>query len=351
MRQHIEKAKNFFETYDRYIGFGALLLGFTIDNLTLTRIDQWLDILIITSYLTLAGIVILLLNIFPNRFFSNWLPFVLQYAFGGLFSGFVVFYSRSASLFASWPFLVMLAILLLGNEFFRERYKRTAFQLSIYYIAIFTFTIFYVPIFVKEISDQVFILSGVASLLIMGLILRLMTLAASGISRSIYIARVSILAIFALFNVLYFTNIIPPIPLSLKEFDIYYNVTHEGDTYTVYEADIPWYSLTNRSKYYFTPSSSLYAFSSVFAPTDITSDIVHVWSFHNPVTEDWEVRDTITFPITGGRDGGFRGYSIKDKLEEGKWRVEVENKRGQVLGRKKFTVIQESLPELKQKQL
>jgi hypothetical protein len=351
MGENLEKAKAFAEKYDRSIGIGAMTLGFTVDSLTLTRIDQWLDNLILLSYLSLAGLTILLLNIFPNRLFTTWLPFVLQYAFGGLFSGFIIFYSRSASLIASWPFLLILAIVLLGNEFFRKRYRRTAFQLSIYYTAVFSFTIFYVPIFVKEISDQVFILSGIASLLVIGLFLRLLLMTSKGISRSIYLAKISILGIFILFNTLYFTNLIPPIPLSLKEFDIYYSIERSGDTYRALEENVPWYRFQDKNIFKYTPNSSLFAFSAVFAPTDIKSDIVHEWSSYNPITGSWEVRDTIKYPITGGRDGGYRGYSSKNQLENGRWRVDVKNRRGQILGRKKFTVVEQALPVLSEKKL
>ena len=346
MRERIDKTRAFLEKYDRYIGFGALAFGFTVDSLTLTRIDQWLDTLIILGYLSLAGLTILLLNIIPNQFLTRWLPFVLQYAFGGLFSAFVIFYSRSASLIASWPFLLMLAVLLLGNEFFRERYRRTAFQLSVYFVAIFSFTIFYVPIIVKEVSDQVFILSGIVSLITMGVILRFLAITAKGIRRSIYLAKVSTVVIFITFNVLYFTNLIPPIPLSLKEFDVYYSVERNGDVYRATKEPIPWYRFYERDTFSYLGGNSLSAFSAVFAPTDITSDIIHEWSWYNPATNAWEVRDAISFPITGGRDGGFRGYSIKGELAEGMWRVDVKNLRGQTLGRKTFKVVSGELPKL-----
>ena len=339
MHARLEKIKTFAEKYDRYIGFGFLTLGFTVDSLTLTRIDLWLDNIILLSYLTLAGVAIMLMNIFPNRFMTTWLPFVLQYAYGGLFSGFVIFYSRSASLLASWPFLLILLTVLFGNEFFRERYRRTAFQLSIYFIAIFSFSIFYTPIFLKEISDQVFLLSGIASLVIMWIILRALSFLAKGIGNSIYIARITTIIIFAAFNALYFTNLIPPIPLSLKEFGIYYGVERQGNIYEVKEEEIPWYKFTEKNKFHYEPGGSLFAFSSVFAPTDIKSDIVHEWSFFNSQTNTWEVRETIKYSIFGGRDGGYRGYSVKSQLEHGKWRIDVKNERGQILGRETFTVI------------
>ena len=137
-----EKGKNFVEKYDKYLGFVALAFGFTVDNLTLTRIDLLLDNVILFTYLAIAGIAIIVINAYPNATVSRWLPLVMQYAFGGLFSGYVVFYTRSGSLFGSLPFILILIFLLVGNEFFRRRYERKIFQAGMYYIAVFSFSFF-----------------------------------------------------------------------------------------------------------------------------------------------------------------------------------------------------------------
>lgn len=114
--------------------------GFVWDNLTLTSVELWLDNLILLGYLMLAGTSIIVLNArdsgrLQNSFVTKMagiLPIAMQFAFGGLFSGLVVFYWRSSALIASWPFLLLLGVLFLGNEFFRTRYLRLTFQLSVF---------------------------------------------------------------------------------------------------------------------------------------------------------------------------------------------------------------------------
>jgi hypothetical protein len=58
----------------------------------------------------------------------------------------------------------------------------------------------------------------------------------------------------------------------------------------------------------------------------------------------WKVSDRIAFEISGGREGGYRGYTRKQTITPGKWRVEVETDRGQILGTIDFTVISRPNP-------
>ena len=41
----------------------------------------------------------------------------------------------------------------------------------------------------------------------------------------------------------------------------------------------------------------------------------------------------------GGRDGGYRGYSVKGNPQAGDWRVDIETIDGRLVGRIRFTVI------------
>lgn len=62
----------------------------------------------------------------------------------------------------------------------------------------------------------------------------------------------------------------------------------------------------------------------------------------NSQTGDWETSDKIEFEITGGRDGGYRGYSYKTNILEGKWKVDVTTNDDMILGRINFTVVYDS---------
>ena len=50
-------------------------------------------------------------------------------------------------------------------------------------------------------------------------------------------------------------------------------------------------------------------------------------------------KGNVTLPVIGGRDGGYRTYTVKSYLTRGRWRVNVETTQGQVIGRILFNVI------------
>jgi hypothetical protein len=303
---------------------------------------------VLLFYISLAALGIAILNIYEggrlrNRFFDfihPFLPIAIQFAFGGLFSAFVIFYFRSAALGVSWPFVLALVVLLIGNELFKRYYSRLVFNLSILFFAIFSFSIFYLPIIVGRMGRGVFISSGIISLAVIGafiyLLYRLIPRKILEVQRMLI---AGIVGVFVVVNIFYFLNIIPPIPLSLKHIGVYHNVTrHENEYHVSAEVDDRWFQL--RERVHVAPGQSVYIFSSVFAPTRLGTNIVHHWQFHNNETGKWETAGRFTFPIAGGRDGGYRGYSFKTNVQPGLWRVDVETADGRVVGRAKFRVVQ-----------
>jgi len=147
LKSLFQKYKEFFVRNERYISGGALLLGFIVDNFTLTRIDLQFDNIVLFTYLTIAFLAIVFINFYEEGVLRGaiferlrfLLPLAMQFAFGGLFSGFVIFYSRSASFVASWPFVLVLIALLVGNEFFKTRYTKFTFRMSVFFTALFSF--------------------------------------------------------------------------------------------------------------------------------------------------------------------------------------------------------------------
>ena len=294
---------------------------------------------------------ILLLNYFNNRLPENeflkgihgFLPLFIQFAFGGLFSGFFIFYSRSATLSASWPFILILLTLLIGNEFFKKRYQRITFQVSIYFVAIFSFSIFFIPILLNKIGPFVFIFSGVVSLLVIYLFTLILSyIVPESYGKSRKNLRKSVIFLFILINVLYFGNYIPPIPLSLKDAGAYYSVKRVGNSYEVLGEEMVWYKkIFSTEKLYLKKGETAYVFSSVFAPTDLNTDIIHEWQYFDDVKGKWISASKIRFSIQGGRGDGYRGFSIKEGVFQGKWRVDIKTNRNQIIGRVRFDVVSE----------
>ena len=47
---------------------------------------------------------------------------------------------------------------------------------------------------------------------------------------------------------------------------------------------------------------------------------------------------TRPIPVSGGRDEGYRGFSVKTALQPGDWRCDVKTAQGALIGRTSFTV-------------
>ena len=339
------------EWYMHYVSPLALVAAFVIDTFfLLRRVDTLLTTFVLFFYLaTAAAILVLISLIQTGRLRHAWLltitpmlPVVSQYAFGGLFIAFLSLYSRSAAFSLSWIFVAIIATLLIANERFVRFYMRFSFQVTILYTVLFSFLIFYVPLMVGGIGPHLFVLSGVASILIIAAFLYAMfylvpTLVQDGRAA---IAR-SIAVIFVIFNVLYFTNAIPPLPLALKEAGVYHRVTREGNAYKLLAEPNEWYEpfLRYNTEYHREPGESVSVYTAIFAPAGLTTSVVHEWQYFNEARDAWETRQRVPFSIVGGREEGYRGYTLKASPEVGPWRVNVTTEYGQVIGRVAFTVV------------
>lgn len=335
----INYLKTIFHKYERRAGFLFLVSGFVFDGLTLQRVDLFWDNLVILFYLFLVAVGILALSLRSGKYIDIS-AYAMQFAFGGLFSAFIVFYSKSASLTASFPFFLMLGVFFVGNEFFREKYKKFNFNLAVFFVAVFSYAIFSLPVLLRKLGTEIFILSGFLSLIVVvSLVFLIKKIAPTKFLEYRKTATFTIGGIYLLFNFLYFSNIIPPIPLSLKEAGIYRFIERVDNDFMFYGEEWKWYEFWRKNKFGFRQGESLYAYSAVFAPTKIESEIFHRWSFFDEKKDKWVESAYIGFPIVGGRDGGYRGYSIKENVWLGKWRVDVVTQRGQVVGRISFEIM------------
>ena len=327
----------------------ALIVGFIIDNLTLNRVDQVYDNLVIIFYLLLSGVCILVFNFVEVRNLTSNLaqkikifsPIIIQYSFGGLFSAFFVFYSRSGSIFSSWPFIFLITFLLILNEFLKEKYSRLVYQVGIYFFTIFSYMIFFIPLLLKEMGPLIFIYSGIVTIVfiyIFTIFIHILTQKKYyEFNKKMWLV---ILSIYFLMNIFYFTNILPPLPLSMKDSGVYNLIEKDKSDYVLYKEHKNFFNnFFDKTIKINSSDKSLYYFSSVFAPTKLNTRIIHEWEYYDSKNKKWIKNTKIPFSIVGGRDGGYRGYSLKQNLIEGDWRVLTKTSNGQIIGSEKFKVI------------
>mgnify|MGYP001565594097 CR=1 FL=1 len=356
LKEHFPRAIAFWERYERHISAAGLATGFIFDLIIADRPDSIPNNLLLLSYILLSGVLIVVLNVRATRKLEEehspeplFLLLILQFCFGGLASNLLVLYGRSGTLAGSALFLGLLAVMLVGNEFLKTRYEQLRFNIGVYYLLLLTYCLIAVPVFLfHTIGTWVFILSGLMSLVIFAVFLGvLFAVVFRGRERPLREISVIVGSIFIVFNLLYFLNIIPPVPLSLKNVGIYHSLLKqsEGGYLAIFERP-PWYVFwRDTSGTYTLPAGNgAFCYSSVFAPTNLEAPIFHRWEKYNEENKKWETQSHISFSISGGRDEGYRGFSQKGSLTSGTWRCNVETASGALIGRISFTVIESKIP-------
>lgn len=337
--------------YERYISPLSLVAGFLADNFyLLRRVDLLRSNLLLLTYLVVAALGVFFINLVETgRLRAKWavatapyVPIAVQFSFGGLFSGYLSLYSRSAAMPATWVFVVALAALLLGNERFLRLYKRFTFQVTLYFTVLFSFFIFFLPVIFHEIGVRMFLVSGAAALLAVTLFVQSMWFWMPTLVRRerMKILR-SVVAVYLIFNALYFLGAIPPLPLALKDGGVYHSVTRQADgSYILQGEQVPWWGVIfpYDPTFHRVSGESVYVWSAVFAPSGLSTSVLHVWQHYDSDKKQWVTKSTIGFPINGGRDGGYRGYTNLSNLDDGAWRVNVTLPTGQLVGRVSFHI-------------
>jgi len=334
--------------HERTLSALSMIGGFVFDNYAFRRIDLPNTQLVFVGYLALAGLSIIVLHWLAAReqrgkTMPRWhtvLPMATQFALGALWSAFLVFYSRGAVLAASWPFLLVLVAIFTGNEIFKRYHSRLVFTAILYFFALFSYVIVTLPIVTRSIGMITFLASGLAALVLFRAFLWLLRAAGREQWRKVrWQIAAGALLVYAALNAFYFTGILPPLPLALADAGIYHSVAKTGNVYKAVSEAQSW-----RTKFgappvvHVTPSDSLYLYSAVFAPIKLQTRIVHRWMHYEQKRKKWLTVSTVSFGIVGGRDGGYRGYSIHGRPMAGDWRVDIDTADGHIIGRVKFSV-------------
>lgn len=347
----LKRLKEFYERYERYLIPGALIFGFVTDVLTFRFINFTSAMVLLLFHLFFIGVNITVINFYEakkiaGKIFSYWrvlAPLFLQYSFGNLFSAFLIFYSHSGSFSASWPFIIVIIFLMIGNEIFRKYNIRPAIQISVYFFAIFSYLSLLLPNILNDISEVIFLGSGFISLVVIALFVLVLSVNTSQVREKKKTLVVSISSIFLFMNFLYFLNLIPPIPLSITHAGVYHDVQRVGDGYSVLKEDCGnWTQCFFYHDRVHIPGErqAVYVFSAVFAPSEMELNVKHEWQKFSSERKRWETVWIRPFSVIGGRERGYRWFTFYT-VSPGYWRVNIKTERGQTIGRKNFYVIQE----------
>ncbi|NGZ01663.1 MAG: DUF2914 domain-containing protein [Nitrospira sp. WS238] len=333
------------------------LCGVGYDSLTLSRIDRLVDNLVLLLYLLLLGALIVLTGrlgiesppereqLLSGPKFTRWVwesrpyyPMASQFLLGGLFSAYAIFYSQSATFTKTAVFFALLIVLLVTNEFLRDRLSNLRILVGLYAVVSFAFFTFFVPVITGFMNTVIFLLGALLSLgVTLYLVQQVYRNNPDQSGRQPVKVMAPAIVLIAMLVGFYFLNWIPPVPLSLKHGGIYHEIKRTGDQFElVFEKQ--WYQFWKRADTTFPTDEPVYCFTAVFAPVDLNTTIYHHWHYRSNDTKPFMHADRIPIKISGGREGGYRAYSLKQRLDPGDWRIDVETEDGRVIGRVEVTV-------------
>lgn len=346
--------KHFFQRHKKYAPVIFFIGGFIWDSLTLGRIDGWYSNTILFTYLTCLTVCLYIFNLaddgrWNNTFlepYEQYAPLAIQFFLGGLSSAYVIFFFQSVTFTKAMVFFWILVVLLFSNELLKHRISNKYLQFGAYFFVNFTFFTFFTPVIFETMNTFLFIVSGLASLVLTFLLIGYIYWKSPSTQKEITGWKVGLLicAIYASINVCYYFNLIPPVPLSLQTGVVAYNVEKQNNHFLVSYEQTAFYDIweTHDNTFNYTTGDTVFVFTSIFAPTDLTKSVQHEWKWYEPETNQWNTTDAITYEVLGGRKGGFRGYTFKENVWPGRWRVDVTTEKGMVLGEIDFIITQDS---------
>lgn len=325
--------------------------GFAWDALTIGHQVAGSDLLIFGAYLLFAAIIMYHLAqpwswahacvAGLNRFFMrfektkswdvhDWPYFVIQFLFGSLLSALFILYFKSASYALAWWITLVLGVLLVANEFLESHYRRFTLCWGMFGLCAMLLLNFAFPFVLGSVHVAWFYLS---------------TLAGAGATHYLYVRSprhsgniwpVWLMAVVLMLA--YNADMIPPVPLVKRHVVVGYQVEKQAGDYIVTVQATPWWNFWQKNSDELQPLSgqAVYCFSSVFAPPNLQTKLYHDWQYKEK--KGWVTYSRVGFSLNGGRFDGYRGYTYKQNLVDGEWRVLVETETHKTIASHAFTV-------------
>lgn len=309
----------------------AFAFAFIIDILTLRRIDNLYFIIQQGLYLMILG-AFLILEIRQKtgqRELWKYHNLIVHFLFGALLSTYTIFYYTSASALASFIYILLLAGLMLANEFGKIRSVGLPVRIILYTICTLSFFSYLYPIIFGRVGLLPFWL-GFSSSLVAFTMIWLLNL--RGIKNVMKEVLAPALVVHLFFVVGYYTSLIPPVPVAVKKIGVYYEVEKKDKKYIGKYIPHEWKFWSKGSQEFpARPDDKVTILLSIFSPTKFQDQVKLRWYKYSEKT-GWSLEDTIPLNILGGRIGGFRGYGTKQHYSEGEWKVIVETSDGREVG-------------------
>ena len=297
--------------------------GFVWDAVTLGQSIKTTDLFILLAYLTGAAVILVLIGREVQFKYARYMNALLQFFFGGIFSALFIFYFLSSSDLPGYLVVILLAATLVGNEFLGNTYNELTLSWAFFTLCALMFFNFALAHLFHSISTFWFYIGTLVALMAV-LVLRSVSLK----ERANIWPAVGVAAVMLL---LHLVNAIPPVPLVKKEMLVAHDLHRSGDHYLLkVESPGPRFWRSSAKVFHRAGGERVYCFTSVFVPNGITTTIRHRWQ--TVQNGSWVTTSVVPIRIAGGRKTGYRGFSYKQNLTPGEWRVIAEAESGAAIG-------------------
>ncbi len=332
----------------RFLPLAAFLGGVVWDALTLGVRVKALDFWRLGALLLIAALCVLVLARRENRAAAAppaggaWQarlrrllwdsPYLaLQFCLGGLFSALFILYSKSSGHFSAWLVALILAVLLVGNEFWGRRYGgRFSLIWGMFAFSAILLMNFALPFAAGSLHPLAFHLSTALGVgLAHGL-----WLVSPGRPGRIYPAWFAGAALAGAS----WLGMIAPVPLVKRDLAVGQQFERHGGDYLLRVETVPaWQFWRDWAAVAHVPEGErLYGVSAVFAPRGVQAALEHRWERREE--SGWRLVGSSRFLATGGREQGFRGYSYVQSPAPGEWRLIVATQDGRTITTADFRV-------------
>lgn len=344
MLENLKEKLHPFKKYEHLIFF---VCGFIFDALLLHRIDDPLMLIHQGVYLILAALLIAWdifheegrLTVSPRLSKAwNYREGILHFLLGTLLNVYTIFYFKSGSFIGSIYFLLLLALLLFLNEARPKKISKHFLRNALFGLCLMSYMNILVSIFVGSIGTLIFLLAIAIAYLIYSAYMRFLRTRLEG-PRLFREIHAPFLFIATIYMALYFAKVLPPVPLSVKYIGIYHTVERENADYKLGYTRSKWLFWQNGDQsFYAKPGDQIICFAKIFSPARFQGKLRVRWSHKDP-QRGWHSWDTIPLEVSGGREDGFRAYTVKSNYQPGDWRATIETEDGREVGRISFEII------------
>lgn len=343
-----EKIAAFREEHETKLDIIFFIAGFVFDMWMVAAPDELKSIFQQLAYLLLIALLIhfeilfRLLKWRPGTAVAKVWPYrnlALHFLLGTLLNVYSIFYIKSASLFSSLIFLIVMLGIILANELPFVKKANLGMKVALHAICLFSFLSILYPIIFGFVGLTPFGFAAATTIAFYYFEFRLLnkTIADPKIlHRAIFAPAVSVIAVFSLF---YFLGWIPPVPLSVKDQGVYHLIEkREGKYFLSYEDSERKFWQTTNSTFNSQPGDKIYFYAQIYSPARISDEVMVHW-FQKDRKNNWVSTDKVPLKIQGGREEGFRGFAYKSNYTPGTWKIVVETSSGIEISRLYFDVV------------